>query len=50
MEQGQCTLCGDRGHTASGCPDLVSPLGEGFQGGGGGGHDHDGDCVKEGFI
>ena len=43
MEHGQCTLCGERGHVASGCPDLVSPLKEGFQGGGGrgGGHSHD---------
>ena len=37
MEKGQCTLCGERGHVASGCPDLISPLKEGFQGGGGGG-------------
>jgi hypothetical protein len=44
MEHGQCTLCGERGHTAGGCPDLVSPLKEGFQGGGGGGHSHDDDC------
>jgi hypothetical protein len=44
MEHGQCTLCGERGHVASGCPDLVSPLGEEFQGGGGGGHSHDDHC------
>jgi hypothetical protein len=37
MENGQCTLCGERGHLASECPDLCSPLKEGFQGGGGGG-------------
>ena len=41
MEHGQCTLCSERGHTASCCPDLVSPLKEGFQGGGGGSHSHD---------
>ena len=46
MENGQCFLCGERGHTASGCPDLCDPLKEGFQGGGGsggGGHSHDED-------
>jgi hypothetical protein len=49
MEHGQCCLCGERGHVASGCPDLVAPLKEGFQGGqgGGGGHDHDEDTVKK---
>lgn len=31
MEHGQCTLCGERGHVASGCPDLCSPLKEGFR-------------------
>jgi hypothetical protein len=44
MEHGQCSLCGEKGHTAASCPDLVSPLKEGFQGGGGsggGGHSHD---------
>lgn len=48
MEHGQCCLCGERGHVASGCPDLIAPLKEGFQGGGsGGGHDHDEDTVKK---
>lgn len=42
MEHGQCSLCNERGHTASCCPDLVSPLKEGFQGGRGqGSHSHD---------
>ena len=45
MEHGQCILCGEKGHTASNCPDLCDPLKEGFQGGGqgGGGHSHDED-------
>ncbi len=45
MENGQCTLCGERGHVASGCPDLCDPLKEGFQGGGGAGS-HGGDEEK----
>jgi hypothetical protein len=42
MEHGQCSLCNEKGHTAASCPDLCSPLKEGFQGGGSGGsHSHD---------
>lgn len=48
MEHGQCSLCNEKGHTASSCPDLVSPLKDGFQGDersgrGGGSHSHDND-------
>ena len=45
MENGQCSLCNEKGHTASSCPELVNPLKEGFQGGGSGGrsHSHDED-------
>ena len=45
MEHGQCSLCNEKGHTASSCPELVSPLKEGFQGQGGegGSHSHDED-------
>ena len=49
MEHGQCSLCNEKGHTASCCPDLVSPLKEGFQGGSGqgGSHSHDEDESTE---
>ena len=45
-----CANCGQAGHTASGCPELCSPLKEGFQGGssgGGGGGCEDDDCDKD---
>jgi hypothetical protein len=39
-----CTVCGEATHKARRCPELRSPLKDGFQGGGGGGgHSHDDD-------
>ena len=40
-----CTMCGEGGHTQRKCPELRTPLKEGFQKGegGGGGHSHDDD-------
>lgn len=37
MESATCTLCKEHGHHADNCPELRSPLREGFYSGGGGG-------------
>ena len=44
-----CSYCSEAGHTAGSCPELHSPLKEGFQGGSGsgGGGCEDDDCKKE---
>jgi hypothetical protein len=43
-----CSVCSGAGHKAKHCPELRSPLREGFQGGGGGGgHSHGDDDDEE---
>ncbi len=50
MEVSLCTLCNERGHHAEKCPEMLSPLRDGFYsgggggGGGGGGDDDDEHC------
>lgn len=39
----QCSVCSERGHHPSKCPELCDPLRGGFSGAGGGGGGHGGD-------
>lgn len=47
----KCMICGEE-HISKKCPELHSPLKDGFYsgGGGGGGHSHDEEDSKNGFV
>ena len=47
MNYSQCSICNERGHNQSKCPDLCSPLKPGFYSGGGTGGGHGGDDDDE---